>query len=177
TATDHTGTQISSAPQSITVSDPPATTASGGGSTGGWGRGGWPDQGPPTAWQPPSFGSTTAAGGSNPSSPIGFASPTTPTWSDQSGQNGRFGLAQWFDQHPDFAHVATTLSEAGASRGGVGFESVAAGPVESAGGRSFALFNQMMAGDFGSGSHFAAATMTSSGASPQTQGFLAQPLH
>ena len=178
TATDTTGTQISSAPQTITVVDPLGTTVSSTGSASGssrWGSGA-SDHDTSSASQTPSFASTASAG--LPST-TGFAAPTTPTSSDQSSQHGGFNLAQWFDHHPDFAPAATTLSEAGASRPGTGFEPpMAAAPAGDAGSRSFALFNQMMASNFSTASHFAQATTTSSAASPQPSGFLAaHPLH
>ncbi|MGH6715056.1 MAG: family 16 glycosylhydrolase [Bradyrhizobium sp.] len=185
TATDNTGTQISSAPQTIAVVDPSATTVSGTGSTHGSGRRGssrWGSgaahHGRPTTSQGPSVTSTASAGVPKTSSTTAVTSPTTPASSDQSSQHGQFDLAQRFEHHPGFAPVATTLSEAGASGWGTGFAApVAAAPVGSASGRTFALFNQMMAGNFGETSHFAQATTTSSPASPQATGFLARPLH
>jgi hypothetical protein len=47
----------------------------------------------------------------------------------------------------------------------------------SAGGKAFALLNQMMAVDFGGGSHFGQAAAPSAAATQQPLDFLAKALH
>jgi len=132
TATDTTGTPITSAPQTITVKDPPAAATS-------------------------STTSTTASGG---------------------GKSASMDVAQWFNQHPGFAQAATTLGESGTSKSGVTPNAgTAADPAASTSAKSFALFNQMMAGDFGNDSHFAQATTAPSGSPQQSSNFLTKPLH
>jgi hypothetical protein len=105
-------------------------------------------------------------------------SPTTSNTSTTTSGDGRswgqshhhLDVAQWFNSHPDFAHVATTLSEAGATRSGA---------VSSPATRTtaYALLNQMMAGDFGRESHFAQAATALSALPQQQASLLTRPLH
>jgi hypothetical protein len=100
--------------------------------------------------------------------------PPASTGSTTSGSatSTTFGVSHWFDQHPDFAHTAKTLSDAGASQ-----PRATSSPGTGAGAKAFALFNQMMAGDFGGGSSFAQSTTASSASSQQNANFLTRPLH
>ena len=80
----------------------------------------------------------------------------------------RFGL-RGLRRNPGFAAVATTLSEARASRSNAA-SFVAATTTSSrpgAGATAYALLNQMMAGDFRNESHFtqAATALSASGTS------------
>jgi hypothetical protein len=171
TAHDATGTPVTSAAQTITVKDPPATTTTSGTSTttssgstsSGESHHGWHH-----------YHHAVAATGS------GTSTTTSNTSSGQS-QTSRGNVAQWFNDHPDFAHAATTLSEAGASRSGAvpNVATTTADPVAgTTGARSYALLNQMMAGDFGRDSHFGqTATTALSGLSQQQPNLLARALH
>ncbi|WP_024512555.1 hypothetical protein [Bradyrhizobium sp. ARR65] len=151
TTTDATGTPVTSAAQTITVKDPPATTTS-------------------------SSTSTTMSAAAN-------SGTSTPTTTDNSTLSGRspsthIDVGQWFNTHPDFARAATTLSEAGASKSGDVLNlGTTTDAVASAGAKAYALFNQMMAGDFGGESHFAQAATALSAPSQQQANLLTRPLH
>ena len=94
------------------------------------------------------------------------------------GHHGFHNLAQWFGHHPDFAPVANTLSEAGASKSAATPKvGTATDSVASAGAKSFALLNQMMAGDFGHDSHFAQVATASPTSLQQSAPSLTKPLH
>jgi hypothetical protein len=114
---------------------------------------------------PAGSGSTTASGGSG---------------SGASGSGGSHlpdpgGL---FDGHPGFAGVANTLGDFGSSKLGAASDSGASsGSGTSAGAKAFALFNQMMAGDFGGESHFAQAGAAVSAASQLAGTLITRPLH
>jgi hypothetical protein len=152
TATDKAGTPVTSAPQTITVKDPPASSG------------------------------TSAGGGTNPVTGSHRGTGSNPghgNWWGQAGQNsGHSDRDQWFGHHPDFAPVATTLSDAGATKSAatpsVG---TAADPVGSVGAKSYALLNQMMAGDFGRDSHFAQVATASTASLQQSAISLTKPLH
>jgi len=167
TAHDATGTPVTSAAQTITVKDPPSATASAGTST--TTSGGGTSSGQSHHWWSDHHHHQAVAATS---------SGTSTTTSGQS-QASHSNVAQWFNDHPDFAHVATTLSEAGASRSGAvpNVATTTTNSPASAGARSFALLNQMMAGDFNGGSHFAQATTASSASSQQQANLLTRPLH
>jgi hypothetical protein len=115
------------------------------------------------------------------------AAPTTPSSTSTTTSGGgtswgrsRIDVSQWFNNHPDFARVATTLSEAGASRSGAvhNVATTTADPIAGTGARSYALLNQMMAGDFGRDSHFAqTATAALSAMSQQQPNLLTRALH
>ena len=170
TAHDATGTPITSAAQTITVKDPPATTNSGssttsGGSTssGGSHHHGWSDH-----HHHHHAVATTSSG----------TSTTTSGQSSSQSQAGHSNIAQWFNDHPGFAHVATTLSEAGASRSSAAHDVTSAtSSTPSAGARAYALLNQMMAGDFSGESHFAQAATALPSSSHQQANLLTRPLH
>jgi len=136
-ATDSTGTPMTSAPRTITVVDPPATTTS---------------------------SATTS---------------TTSGTGKSAGHTHRpFDATHSFNHHPDFAGVATTLGESGASKSNTAPGlNVAASATTSAGAKAYGLFNQAMAGNFGNESHFAQTTSSSSGSPQQSSNFLAKPLH
>ena len=148
TATDSTGKPVTSAAQTITVKDPAATVASSGTSSG-------------TTTKP-------------------VTSPSSSNHGTSSGHHhGHHDLAQWFSHHPGFAPVATTLSEAGASKSAATTSKVgtATDSVGSAGAKSFALFNQMMAGASGHDSHFAQVATASTASLQQSATSLTKPLH
>lgn len=189
TATDSTGTPMTSAAQTITVLDPPATTSS--------------DTSTTTSGHGTSSGhhwhhhavATSSAGTSATTSPAASSvtstttsaatsSEASTTTSDNSTSSGKsptnnIDVAQWFHHHPDFARAATTLSEAGASRGCTGCAPTTTTTDHAAGtgAKAYALLNQMMAGDFGRDSHFAQAATASSASSQQHANFLTRPLH
>ena len=101
----------------------------------------------------------------------------------QASQNGgHFDHGQWFGHHPDFAPVATTLSDAGASKSaatpsvGTAADSVGSAAA-SVGAKSYALLNQMLAGDFGHNSHFAQMATASTASLQQAATSLTKPLH
>jgi hypothetical protein len=148
TATDSTGTPVTTAAQTITVKDPTTTVASAPGGTSSGGK--------PVTWPTnpdPAKSSTTHAG-----------KPTGPT--------------DWFNHHPDFAPVATTLSDAGASKStATSNVAMGAGSIGGAGAKSYALLNQAMAGDFRGDSHFAPAATGVSGSLQQPTPSLTKPLH
>jgi hypothetical protein len=164
TAHDATGTPVTSAAQTITVKDPPSATASAGTST--TTSGGGTSSGQSHHWWSDHHHQAVAATSSG-------TSTTTSGQSSGQSQASHSNVAQWFDQHPGFAQTANTLSEAGASQSSTSTTSVGTG----AGARSFALLNQMMAGDFNGGSHFAQATTASSASSQQQANLLTRPLH
>jgi hypothetical protein len=145
TATDSTGTPITTAAQTITVKDPTTAVA---GAPGGASSGG-----KPVTW------------------------PTNPDPA-KSSTGKPTGPTDWFSQHPDFAPVATTLSDAGASTStSTPNVAMAAGSIGGAGAKSYALFNQAMAGDFGGDSHFAQAATGVAGSLQQPTPSLTKPLH
>jgi hypothetical protein len=151
TATDKTGTPVTSAAQTITLN--PATTVAGssGGAT------------PPVTTPPV----TTPPVSTDPGK----------TWGHEP-HHGHFNLTQWFDSHPGFAPVAKTLGEFGASKSGAAANPVAAvDQVASAGTAAFARFNQMMAGDFSGDSHFAQVATASTASLQQSPHSLTKPLH
>jgi hypothetical protein len=117
----------------------------------------------------------------DPTTPASTAptTPTTPASTDPTTPASTPDSAHWFGHHPGFAPVATTLSDAGASNSAATPNGgTAADPVGNAGAKSFALFNQTMAGDFDGDSHFASAAMASSSGSPQqSSNSLTRPLH
>jgi hypothetical protein len=170
TAHDATGTPVTSAAQTITVQDPPATTTSSGSSTttsgGGTSSGQWHHQ-----WS--NHQSTAVAATSS-----GTSTTASGTSSGQSPAS-RTNIAQWFNDHPGFAAAATTLSESGASKSGAvpNLANAATDPTSTAGAKAYALLNQMMAGDFGSNSHFAQAATALSASSQQQANLLTRPLH
>lgn len=152
TATDHT-TKSSSAAQSIIVTDPPSssvTSATGSGSTG-------------TASTPAGSSGTRGSGSS---------------W--HGGLSAPHGdVSQWFDSHPDFARATKTLSDAMTSSKSGSATSLAgssSGSAASAGDKAYALLNQMMAADFGNGSHFAQGGFSSAQNQQQPSGLLTRPL-
>jgi Polysaccharide lyase len=148
TATDSTGKPVTSAAQTITVKDPAATVASSGTSSG-------------TTTKP-------------------VTSPSSSNHGTSSGHHhGHHDLAQWFSHHPGFAPVATTLSEAGASKSAATTSKVgtATDSVGSAGAKSYALLNQMMAGASGHDSHFAQVATASTASLQQSATSLTKPLH
>jgi hypothetical protein len=183
TATDFTGTPMTSAAQTITVKDPPATTSSGtstttsgGGTSSGhqWHHDGSHHHAVAAATSPETSTTTAAV----------TSSGTSTTTSDNSTASGRsptnnIDVGQWFNHHPDFARAATTLSEAGASRWGTGSApaTTTTDHAAGAGAKAYALLNQMMAGDVGRDSHFAQAATASSASSQQHANFLTRPLH
>ena len=179
TATDATGTPVTSTAQTITVKDPPATASSGssttsGGSTssGGSHHHGWFDH---------HHGVTTAGSGTTTSGSSGTSTTTSSTSSGQS-QTSPGNIAQWFNDHPGFAQLATTLSEAGASKSGIvstpTTTTTTTDPAAGVGAKAYALLNQMMAGDLGAGwSHFASVLTAQSSSSQQQASFLTRPLH
>ena len=181
-ATDSTGTPITSAAQTITVKDPPATTSSG---TSTATSGGGTSSG--HHWHHHRSNRAVAAPTSDETSTTTSAvtsSGTSTTASDNSTSSGRssannIDVAQWFNHHPDFARAATTLSEAGASRWGIGSApaTTTTDQTAGAGAKAYALLNQMMAGDIGRDSHFAQAATASSASSQQHANFLTRPLH
>ncbi|SDS99993.1 right-handed parallel beta-helix repeat-containing protein [Bradyrhizobium canariense] len=152
TATDRTN-HSSSAAQSITVTDPPSTSGTGTSGSGSTGSG------------------STGTSGSGSSSHGG--------WPGQWGGGGHHSdVSQWFNSHPGFAKTAQTLSDAFSSKSGA---SSAAGSstdqTASAGAKAFALFNQMMAGDFGNTSHFTQGGSSSAQTQQQASNQLTRPLH
>jgi hypothetical protein len=183
TATDSTGTPMTSAAQTITVKDPPATTSSGTSTTT---SGGGTSSG--HQWHHDrSHHHAVAAATSHETSTTASAvtsSGTSTTTSDNSTASGRsstnsIDVGQWFNHHPDFARAATTLSEAGASSWGTGSApaTTTTDHAAGAGAKAYALLNQMMAGDVGRDSHFAQAATASSASSQQDANFLTRPLH
>lgn len=150
TATDQTNNS-SSAAQSIAVTDPSSTSATGTSGSGSTGSG------------------STTTSGSGSSSHGGWGH-----W----GGGHLSDVSQWFNSHPGFAKTAQTLSDAVSSKSGA---SSAAGSstdqTASAGNKAFALFNQMMAGDFGNSSHFAQGGSSSAQIQQQTSNQLTRPLH
>ena len=130
-----------------------------------------------------SAATTTASGSTtpvstDPTTPVSTA-PTTPVSTDPTTPASTPDSGHWFGHHPGFAPVATTLSDAGASNSAATPNGgTAADPGGNAGAKSFALFNQTMAGDFDGDSHFASAAMASSSGSPQqSSNSLTRPLH
>jgi len=117
----------------------------------------------------------------DPTTPASTAptTPTTPVSTDPTTPASTPDSGHWFGHHPGFAPVATTLSDAGASNSAATPNGgTAADPGGNAGAKSFALFNQTMAGDFDGDSHFASAAMASSSGSPQqSSNSLTRPLH
>jgi parallel beta-helix repeat protein len=154
TATDQTNNS-SSAAQSIAVTDPVSTSATG----------------------------TSGSGSTDSGSTASSGSSSRHGWGHHFG-GGRWGcghhseVSHWFDSHPGFAKTAKTLSDAFSSKSGA---SAAAGSstnqAASAGDKAFALFNQMMAGDFGNNSHFTQGGSSSAHAQQQTSNQLTRPLH
>jgi hypothetical protein len=190
TATDSTGTPMTSAGQTITVKDPPATTSTGTSTTTSGTSSDHHWQHAVAASSPETSVTTSAAAaaGSGTSATTSAAaaagSGTSTTTSDNSTSSGKsptnsIDVAQWFNHHPDFARAATTLSEAGASRWGIGSApaTTTTDHAAGAGAKAYALLNQMMAGDFGRDSHFAQAATASSALSQQHANFLTRPLH
>jgi hypothetical protein len=154
TATDQTS-HSSSAAQSIAVTDPTSsstTGTSGSGSTGS--------------------GSTASSGSSSHGGWSGHQ------WSGAQWGGHHSDISQWFDSHPGFAKTAKTLSDAFSSKSGA---SSAAGSstnhTASAGDKAYALFNQMMAGDFGNTSHFTQGGSSSAQNHQQASNLLTRPLH
>ena len=148
TATDSTGKPVTSAAQTITVKDPPATVASSG----------------------------TSSSGSTTSKPV--TSPSNSSHDHWSGHHHHH-FAHWSGHHSGFAPVATTLSEAGASKSAATTSKVgtATDSVGSAGAKSYALLNQMMAGASGHDSHFAQVATASTASLQQSATSLTKPLH
>jgi hypothetical protein len=150
TATDSTGKPITSAAQTITVKDPPATVASSG----------------------------TSSSGSTTSKPVTSPSNSNHDHDHWSGHHHHH-FAHWSGHHSGFAPVATTLSEAGASKSAATTSKVvtATDSVGSAGAKSYALLNQMMAGASGHDSHFAQVATASTASLQQSATSLTKPLH
>ncbi|HUN97319.1 MAG TPA: right-handed parallel beta-helix repeat-containing protein, partial [Bradyrhizobium sp.] len=152
TATDQTN-HSSSAAQSIAVTDPSSTSTTGTSGSGSTGSG------------------STTTSGSGSSSQGGWSGHR---WSGGHSSN----VSQWLDSHPGFAKTAKTLSDALSSNSGA---SSAAGSstdhTASAGAKAFALFNQMMAGDFGNTSHFTQGGSSSAQNQQQASNLLTRPLH
>jgi hypothetical protein len=167
TATDSAGT---STQQTITVNDPPKATTSSGTSTTTSGSGTSSGHHWHHHWSGHHDHAVAA-------SSSGTSTTTSSTSSGQS-RTSHTNVAQWFSDHPDFVHAATTLSEAGASRSGAA-SNVSTSTSSSSGGAGarYALLNQMMAGDFGGASHFASAATASSASSQQQANLLTRPLH
>jgi hypothetical protein len=169
---------------SATTTDPTGSTSSGGSSvtTGTSSSGSTSGSGTST---------TTSAGGTSSGQSQWFdhhhavaatgsgTSTTTSGTSSSQSHASHTNVAQWFNDHPDFAPAATTLSEAEASRSGAApnVATTTTNPTASAGAKAYALFNQMMAGDFGGESHFAQAATTLSASSQQQANLLTKPLH
>jgi hypothetical protein len=170
TAHDATGTPVTSAAQTITVKDPPATTTSSGTSTTTSGGGTSSGDSHHHWWSEQHHGVTITSSGT---------STTTSGTSSGQSQPSRTNVAQWFNDHPDFAPAATTLSEAGASRSSAvaNVATTTTTPTPSAGATAYALLNQMMAGDFRGESHFAQAATALSASSQQQANLLTRPLH
>jgi hypothetical protein len=146
TATDHTGTPVTSAAQTITVVDPPPVLTSSGAST------------------------TTS----------GTSTTTSGDGRSRGQSHHSIDVAQSFNSHPDFARAVTTLSEAGASTSGAASAPATTTVTDSSAGvgaKAYALLNQMMAGDFGGGAHFAQTATTTSASSQQQANLLTKPLH
>jgi hypothetical protein len=150
TATDSTGKPVTSAAQTITVKDPPATVASSG----------------------------TSSSGSTTSKPVTSPSNSSHDHDHWSGHHHHH-FAHWSGHHSGFAPVATTLSEAGASKSAATTSKVgtATDSVGSAGAKSYALLNQMMAGASGHDSHFAQVATASTASLQQSATSLTKPLH
>ena len=150
TATDSTGKPVTSAAQTITVKDPPATVASSG----------------------------TSSSGSTTSKPVTSPSNSNHDHDHWSGHHHHH-FAHWSGHHSGFAPVATTLSEAGASKSAATTSKVvtATDSVGSAGAKSYALLNQMMAGASGHDSHFAQVATASTASLQQSATSLTKPLH
>jgi Polysaccharide lyase len=144
TATDSTGKPVTTAAQTITVKDPPATVASSGTSS----------------------GSTTSK-------------PGTPVTGSSSGHHHHHHhFAHWFGHHSGFAPIATTLSDAGASKSAATSKvGTATDSAASAGAKSYALLNQMMAGDSGHDAHFAQVATASTASLQHSVTSLTKPLH
>jgi len=152
TAHDATGTPTTSAAQTITVKDPPAVTTSSGPSTTTGG----------STWSGDSLHHTSDHHNAVATTSSGTSTTTSGNSSSHS-QASHSNIAQWFHDYPGFAHVATTLSEAGASRSGIASTpttTTTTDPAAGAGAKAYALLNQMMAGDFGHDSHFAQTAVT-----------------
>ena len=147
TATDQTSNS-SSAAQSIAVTDPASTSTTATSGSGSTGS-----------------GSTASSG-------------TSSHGGHQWGGGHHSDVSQWFDNHPGFAKTAKTLSDAFSSNSSA---SSAAGSstnhTASAGDKAYALFNQMMAGDFGNTSHFTQGGSSSAQNHQQTSNLLTRPLH
>jgi hypothetical protein len=139
------------------VTSPPGTGASGGAT-------------PPVVTSPPTSGGSTGTSGCGSSSHGG--------WPGQWGHGHHINVSQWFDSHPDFAKTAKTLGDAFGSKSPA---TPAAGSstdhTASGGDKAFALFNQMMAGDFGNSSHFAQGGSSAAQSQQQTSNILTRPLH
>jgi hypothetical protein len=164
TAHDSTGTPATSAAQTITVKDPPATTSSGSSTTSGgstWHHHWWSDH-HNNLVATTSAGTTTTTSGKLPS----------------QSQAGHSNIVQSFNDHPGFANVATTLSEAGASKSNsTSGDTSTISSTSSAGAKAYALLNQMMAANFGGESHFAQSLTALSSSSTQQANLLTRPLH
>jgi Polysaccharide lyase len=160
TATDKTGTPVTSAAQTITVKDPPTSVAGGGTSSGGGTTGSNPGT------------------GSDPHHGWGQAGHNGHGSWGQTGNNGHSDHGHWFGHHPDFAPVATTLSDVGASKSAATPSvATAAASTGSAGAKSYALLNQMMAGDSGHDSHFAQVATAAAALLQHSPTSLTKPLH
>jgi hypothetical protein len=174
TAHDATGTPMTSALQTITVKDPPATTSTSTTTTG-------------SGTSTTTSGSSSGDGqhhwsGHRQNSVTASSAGTSTTTSGRSwGLSHRSdgNVAQWFSNHPDFARAATTLSEVGASRWGAAHNgaTTSTDATGSAGARAYALLNQMMAGDCVGHLHFASTATASSTSSQQQANLLTRPLH
>ncbi len=121
---------------------------------------------------PPATSVTTTPSGSSGTS--GASSSSHGGWSALQAD-----VSHWFDSHPGFAKMAKTLGDAVTSKsqsaisaGGWSTDSAA-----SAGDKAYALLNQMMASDFGKGSHFAQGGSPSAQSQQQTSSLLTRPLH
>jgi hypothetical protein len=182
TAHDSTGTPVTSAAQTITVKDPPATTTTGSGSsTSSSGTGTSSGSSHHHWWHDHHHAAaSTSSVTSTTSSAATSAGTSTTTSGTSSGQSsaGRTSITQWLNDHPGFPAVATTLSEAGASRSNsashVGATTTSSTP--SAGATAYALLNQMMAGDFRNESHFAQTATALSASSQQQANLLTRPV-
>ncbi|WP_407181796.1 hypothetical protein [Bradyrhizobium sp. STM 3562] len=131
-----------------------------------------------TTGTPMSSASQTITVNDPPAAATASGTSTTTSGSGNSLGQSQIDVAQWFNNHPDFARVATTLSEAGASKSGaVPNLGTTTDAVASAGAKAYALFNQMMAGDFGGEAHFAQAATALSAPSQQQANLLTRPLH
>ncbi|UFW48475.1 MULTISPECIES: heparin lyase I family protein [Bradyrhizobium] len=129
-----------------------------------------------TVKDPPA--TTTSSSTSTTTSVTSSGTSTTTTSGDgRSWAQSHLNAAQSFNNHPDFARAATTLSDTGASSVPSTPATTTTDTAAGAGAKAYALLNQMMAGDFGSDSHFAQAGVASSASSQQQANFLTRPLH